>query len=76
MLGEFSLWHWLIVFAIIFFVFGAKRMPEIGSSMGKSIRAFKKSLSGTDEVEQLPPGAPQDAGKTSRSEDTPHKLSQ
>jgi sec-independent protein translocase protein TatA len=35
----------LVIMLILLLVFGAKRLPEIGSSMGKGIREFKKSIS-------------------------------
>jgi sec-independent protein translocase protein TatA len=34
----------IVIMVILLLVFGAKRLPEIGSSMGKSIREFKKSI--------------------------------
>jgi sec-independent protein translocase protein TatA len=34
----------LIVLLVVLLVFGAKRLPEIGASMGKGIREFKKSI--------------------------------
>jgi sec-independent protein translocase protein TatA len=36
-------------------LFGAKRLPEIGRSMGKGMREFKDSLSGKDSDEPPPP---------------------
>jgi len=59
-MGEFSLWHWLIVILIVLLVFGVKRLPEMGASLGKGIREFKRSLSdiGNDtegERTSLPP---------------------
>ena len=51
----------LILLAIVAFIFGAKRLPEIGASLGKGIREFKKSLSeiggSNDERTTLPPAA-------------------
>ena len=38
----------LLVIALL--VFGAKRLPEIGQSMGKGIREFKKSLADTQDA--------------------------
>lgn len=35
----------VFVFLIVLLLFGAKRMPEIGSSLGKGIREFKNSVS-------------------------------
>jgi len=34
----------LIVLVIILFFFGGKKLPQLGSSMGESIKAFKKGL--------------------------------
>ena len=34
-----------IIFAIIFLLFGAKRLPEIARGLGEGIREFKKSFS-------------------------------
>jgi len=31
---------------IVFFIFGAKRLPELGSSLGQAIRGFKKGMEG------------------------------
>ncbi|HWP36388.1 MAG TPA: twin-arginine translocase TatA/TatE family subunit [Gemmatimonadales bacterium] len=34
----------LVILLLVLLVFGAKRLPEIGASMGKGIREFKRSL--------------------------------
>ena len=34
----------LIILVVVLLLFGAKRLPEIGASMGKGIREFKKSI--------------------------------
>jgi sec-independent protein translocase protein TatA len=38
--------HIFILAVIIMLVFGAKRLPEIGKSLGTGIREFKGSVSG------------------------------
>lgn len=43
-----GIWELLIVLLILLLFFGAKRLPEIGSSLGKGIREFKESI---DEIE-------------------------
>jgi sec-independent protein translocase protein TatA len=48
-----SLPHLLMVVAVAVLVFGPKRIPEIGSSMGKAIREFRKSFAGIGD-EALP----------------------
>jgi sec-independent protein translocase protein TatA len=47
-----------VVLVIALVVFGPKRLPELGSSMGKSIRGFGKGLKGDDD-EALMPGSPE-----------------
>jgi sec-independent protein translocase protein TatA len=37
-----------IVLVIVLILFGAKRVPEIGASIGKGIREFKRSISDAD----------------------------
>ena len=39
-----GLWEILLIFLVVLLLFGAKRLPEIGSSLGKGIREFKGSL--------------------------------
>jgi sec-independent protein translocase protein TatA len=41
----------ILVLVIALVVFGPKRLPELGKSMGKGIREFKGSLSIDDEDE-------------------------
>ncbi len=39
----------IIILAIVFVVFGAKRLPELGSGLGKAIRNFKGGVKSIDE---------------------------
>ena len=47
--GPFGIWELLAVLAIILLIFGAKRLPEIGSSLGRGIRTFKSAVTGEEE---------------------------
>ena len=42
-------WELLIIFGIVFLIFGAKRLPEVGKSLGTGIREFKKSVTAINE---------------------------
>jgi sec-independent protein translocase protein TatA len=44
----------LIVFGIVVVLFGARRLPELGSGVGKAIKNFKAGISGQDEVDVTP----------------------
>ena len=46
----------LIVLGIIVLLFGSRRLPELGSSLGKGMRAFKGAMEGKlDDHDQPPP---------------------
>jgi sec-independent protein translocase protein TatA len=38
-----------LVLLVVMVLFGARRLPEIGASLGKGIRSFKKGVAGNDE---------------------------
>ena len=44
----------LVVFGIVVVLFGARRLPELGSGVGKAIKNFKEGLSGKDEIDVTP----------------------
>ena len=49
--------HLLMLFGVVLLVFGAKRVPELGRSLGTGLREFKSSVSAvteTESPEQLP----------------------
>ncbi|MCP4037168.1 MAG: twin-arginine translocase TatA/TatE family subunit [bacterium] len=43
-----------IILAIVVVLFGAKRLPEIGSGIGKAIKNFKTGISEKDEIDVTP----------------------
>lgn len=52
--GLFQPMHLLVVFVIALFVFGPRRLPELGRGLGGAILGFKNSFNG---VEPTPPTA-------------------
>jgi sec-independent protein translocase protein TatA len=50
-------WHIILILLIALLLFGGKRLPEIGRSLGSGMREFKDSLMGDNkspEPQQLP----------------------
>lgn len=41
----------LIILLIVLLIFGAGKLPQIGEALGRSIKNFKRSTSGDDEIE-------------------------
>ena len=44
----------LVILLIVVIIFGAKRLPELSSSLGKAIRNFRRSMSEPDEIDITP----------------------
>ena len=44
----------IVILVIAILVFGATRLPEIGSGVGKAIRNFKKSIKESPEIDVTP----------------------
>jgi sec-independent protein translocase protein TatA len=59
MVPEIGISGLIIILIVALLVFGPKRLPEMGRSLGKGMREFKDSLSGKDEQPELqrPPAA-------------------
>jgi sec-independent protein translocase protein TatA len=43
-MGSLSIWHWLIVLAIVVLVFGTKKLKNIGSDLGGAVKGFKDGM--------------------------------
>jgi sec-independent protein translocase protein TatA len=44
----------VVILIVALVVFGPRRLPEIGRSLGKGMREFKDSITGRDEESELP----------------------
>lgn len=44
----------IVVLAIVVLLFGAKKIPDLASGMGKGIRSFKKALNEPDAIDVTP----------------------
>lgn len=79
--GGLGMWELVLIFMVFLLVFGAKRLPEIGQSLGKGIREFKGSLREIEGEFKAPDDSgrratPPPAERTASSESEPRKLSE
>jgi sec-independent protein translocase protein TatA len=73
-----SIWEVLILLLVLLLIFGAKRLPEMGRSLGKGMREFKDSVTGVEEAvstttptptqAELPTASPDPDAATAESE--------
>ena len=72
-----SPWELLIVFLAILLLFGARRLPEIGSSLGRGIREFKESIRDVEgDVRRELTASPDSGASASREKEPAQQSSQ
>jgi sec-independent protein translocase protein TatA len=54
LMGAIEPWHLIVILVVVLLVLGPKRLPEVGRSLGETIREFRKS---TGETQDLVTGA-------------------
>ena len=47
--GILAPWHWIIIIGVVLLVFGPKKLPELGNSLGKGINGFRKGMKDVQE---------------------------
>ncbi|MCG6956871.1 MAG: twin-arginine translocase TatA/TatE family subunit [Gemmatimonadetes bacterium] len=76
MFGGFGAGEMILVFLVVLLLFGAKRLPEIGSALGKGIREFKSSVREIEHELKVPDERPvHRTPPPSSSEGEPRRLS-
>jgi sec-independent protein translocase protein TatA len=58
-MGSFSIWHWLIVLAVVLLLFGRGKIPELMGDVAKGIKNFKNGM-----AEEKPENVADASGKT------------
>jgi sec-independent protein translocase protein TatA len=53
-MGGLSIWHWLIVIAVVALLFGGRgKISELMGDVAKGVKSFKKGLSDEDEAKAI-----------------------
>ena len=54
-MGSMSMWHWIIVIAVVLLLFGRGKISELMGDVAQGIKAFKKGMSDEDAAKVEPP---------------------
>jgi sec-independent protein translocase protein TatA len=65
--GLFQPFHLIVILVIVLIIFGPGKLPEIGAGLGKSIREFKKAMSGEENTLIEHEEGPSEADPTRKS---------
>jgi len=66
-MGSFSIWHWLIVLAIVVLIFGTKKLKNMGSDLGGAVKGFKDGMK--DGASSADPAAPNPQVTANKAQD-------
>ena len=58
MFGNLGFGEIMVIMLVVLLFFGARRLPEIGASIGKGMREFKRSLTEANDAINAPPPEP------------------
>ena len=50
-MGSLSIWHWIVVIAVVLLLFGRGKISELMGDVAQGIKAFKKGMSDDEKVE-------------------------
>ena len=68
-MGMPSMSEILLILVVVLVLFGSKKLPEIGSSVGRAIKNFKKATTEPDEIDITP----KDKKQPTSTDDPNHK---
>lgn len=68
-MGSFSIWHWLIVLAVVLLIFGTGKVSGLMGDFAKGIKAFKKGLQEDEEPGAKPTIEATTANEPAREKD-------
>ena len=57
-MGSLSIWHWIIVIAVVLLLFGRGKISELMGDVAQGIKAFKKGMSEDETAKAEPPADP------------------
>jgi sec-independent protein translocase protein TatA len=53
-MGSLSIWHWIIVIAVVLLLFGRGKISDLMGDVAQGIKAFKKGMQDDDTAEKKP----------------------
>jgi sec-independent protein translocase protein TatA len=76
-MGTFSIWHWIIVLAVVLLLFGGRgKISQIMGDFGKGLKSFKRSMredESFEDPETLSQGPKVLPGESPRASDPAHE---
>ncbi|HXR01135.1 MAG TPA: twin-arginine translocase TatA/TatE family subunit [Pseudomonas sp.] len=58
-MGIFDWKHWIVILVVVVLVFGTKKLKNLGTDVGESIKGFRKAMNDDEKANEQPPVQPQ-----------------
>jgi sec-independent protein translocase protein TatA len=63
-MGIFDWKHWIVILVVVVLVFGTKKLKNLGTDVGESIKGFRKAMNDDEKPAEQPPVQPQSTAQT------------
>jgi sec-independent protein translocase protein TatA len=57
-MGSLSIWHWIVVIAVVLLLFGRGKISDLMGDVAQGIKSFKKGLQDDDKPAEKPAAEP------------------
>ncbi len=57
-MGSMSIWHWIVVIAVVLLLFGRGKISELMGDVAQGIKSFKKGMAEDEAKVEPPPAEP------------------
>ncbi|MBT3552313.1 MAG: twin-arginine translocase TatA/TatE family subunit [Rhodospirillaceae bacterium] len=76
-MGTFSIWHWLVVLAVVLVLFGGKgKISSLMGDFGKGLKSFKKGIKDDESIEDNKSEFSAESSVTDATEDQDKKTAE
>ena len=65
-MGSLSIWHWIVVIAVVLLLFGRGKISDLMGDVAQGIKAFKKGMQDDDKTAEKPAEPPRPSTTTRR----------
>ncbi|WP_297832906.1 twin-arginine translocase TatA/TatE family subunit [Pseudomonas sp.] len=63
-MGILDLKHWIVILVVVVLVFGTKKLKNLGTDVGESIKGFRKAMTDDEKEGECPPASTQQDNPT------------
>jgi sec-independent protein translocase protein TatA len=73
-MGIFDWKHWIVILVVVVLVFGTKKLKNLGTDVGESIKGFRKAMNDDEKPAEQPPVQPQQQTAQNSNLNQPHTI--